>query len=227
MPTQKEIIFDSGSLISMAMSSLYDEIISLKKSFGGKFLITKEVREEIIDKPITMKRFALEAMKLKELINKGILELPESIGVSEKEISQSMLELMELANNSFVGDKVPIKLIDLGETSCVALSKFLSEKGIQNILVVDERTLRLLIEDPPLLKKIFQKRLKAKINFIPEKLKTFKGIKVIRSTELVYIAYKKGLIQIKEKNLLDALLYSLKFSGCAITDEEIEEIEKL
>lgn len=224
---QKAIIFDSGSLISFAMSSLYEELINLKKNFKGKFIITKEVREEIIDKPINIKKFELEAMKLKELMNRGIIELPESVGVSQEEISKPTLEIMELVNNSFVGDKVPIKLIDLGETSCIALSKILSEKGIQNILVVDERTLRTLVEDPESLKRIFQKRLGAKINLLRDKLKVLDGIKIIRSTELIYVAYKKGLISIKEKNLLDALLYSLKYSGCAISDEEIEEIKRL
>jgi len=209
------------------MSSLYEELINLKKNFKGKFIITKEVREEIIDKPINIKKFELEAMKLKELMNRGIIELPESVGVSQEEISKPTLEIMELVNNSFVGDKVPIKLIDLGETSCIALSKILSEKGIQNILVVDERTLRTLVEDPESLKRIFQKRLGAKINLLRDKLKVLDGIKIIRSTELIYVAYKKGLISIKEKNLLDALLYSLKYSGCAISDEEIEEIKRL
>ena len=43
----------------------------------------------------------------------------------------------------------------------------------------------------------------------------------------MYVAYKKDLIRWKQKNILDALLYSLKFKGCAISNEEINEIKKI
>jgi hypothetical protein len=55
----------------------------------------------------------------------------------------------------------------------------------------------------------------------------FRQFKIIRSIELAYIAYKKGLVKFGDGKLLDALLYSLKFKGCAVSSEEIEEIKKL
>lgn len=224
---QKALIFDSGSLISLAMSSLYDEIRELKKIFQGKFLITKEVKEEIIDKPITTKRFELEAMKLKQLINEGILEMPSAMQIDESRISRETDRLLSISNNTFFDKNQPIKIIDLGEASCVALSNLLWERKIESVISTDERTIRLLIENPEALKNILQKRIHIKITVKNDNLKTFKNFKIIRSTELMYVAHKKNLIKLKEKNVLDALMYALKFSGCSITDEEIDEIKRL
>ncbi len=66
-----------------------------------------------------------------------------------------------------------------------------------------------------------------KINIKNENVKEFKGFAIIRSTELMYVAHKRNLIKLKDKNVLDALMYALKFSGCSITDEEIDEIKRL
>ena len=61
-----------------------------------------------------------------------------------------------------------------------------------------------------------------------ENLKDFKNFRFIRSTELVYIAYKNNLYDYKkDKLLLDALLYSLKHAGSSISTKEIEEIKSL
>ena len=43
----------------------------------------------------------------------------------------------------------------------------------------------------------------------------------------MYILYKRGIIKLKNHNILDALLYAVKFKGCSISDEEISEMEKL
>ena len=52
---KKAIIFDSGTLISFSMNGLLPELRELKKIFNGKFLITKDVKREVIDKPIKIK----------------------------------------------------------------------------------------------------------------------------------------------------------------------------
>ena len=55
----KSIIFDSGTLINFAINGLLQELRGLKGLFDGKFLITKEIAEEIVDKPMKIKRFEL------------------------------------------------------------------------------------------------------------------------------------------------------------------------
>ena len=61
------IIFDASTLISFSMNGLLDEVVKLKKIFKGKFLIPEDVKYEIIDRPLNVKRFELEALRLKKL----------------------------------------------------------------------------------------------------------------------------------------------------------------
>ncbi|MEK6906145.1 MAG: hypothetical protein AABW81_00825 [Nanoarchaeota archaeon] len=227
MNPQKAIIFDSSTLISFAMNSLFEEFKRLKKIFNGKFLITKEVKEEIIDKPLNIKRFELEALKIKQLLDEGILEMPDSLGIKNDEISRQTRDIIHIANSTFKAREEYVHMIDSGEASCLALSVMLSKKNIKNVIAADERTTRMLSEKPENLQELMQKKLHTKINSKKENFKFFKGFKIIRSAELVYIAYKRGLIDIKNKNVLDALLYAVKFKGCSISDIEIEEIKRM
>ncbi len=224
---EKALIFDSSTLISLSMNNLFNEIRGLKKIYKGKFLITKEVKGEIIDKPMTIKRFELEAIRLKQLLDEGILEMPSSLGVSDRDISNSTYDILERGNKIMNGRGRDIHLIDLGECSALALSKILTAKGIENVLAVDERTTRMLSEKPENLRKLMEERLHTPIKAKEENYSFFKDFRFIRSTELIYVAYKKGIIKSNDKNMLDALLYALKFKGTAISDDEINEIKKL
>jgi hypothetical protein len=224
---QKAIVFDSGTLINFAMNGLFEEFRELKKIFNGKFLITKEVKGEIIDRPITIKRFELEALKLNELLEENVLEMPSAFGIDENKISQMTKQFLDVSNDTFFGRENAIHIIDLGEASCIGLSKLLDEKGIKNVISVDERTIRVLCEKPENLLTLLQKKLHTGITAKKENFKYFQGYKFIRSAELMYILYKKGIIKLKNHNVLDALLYAVKFKGCAISDEEISEMEKL
>ncbi len=224
----KVIIFDSSTLITLAMNGLLEELKNLKKIFMGEFIVTKEVIDETINRPLKIKRFELEAIKLKKLLEEKILEKPVVLGIEDSEISKKTDVLMSIANTTFEGKGKNIHIIDLGEASCLALSKILNKKNIKNIIAVDERTTRVLCEKPENLKELLQKKLKIPIKENQENYFHFKEFKFIRSSELIYVAYKKKLIRwAQEKNILDALLYSLKFKGCAISNEEIEEIKKL
>jgi len=225
--SHKAIIFDSGTLISFAMNGMFEELRSLKKVFDGKFLITSEVKKEIIDKPITIKRFELEALKLNQLLEEKVLELPVSVGIKDSDITKKTNEFMQVANSLFYTKSKEVKILGLGESSCLGLSVLLNEKGISNILAIDERTIRVLLEKPENLTKLLQRKIQSSIKIKSSNYKIFKGFKVIRSTELVYVLYKKGLSKLKGPNVLDALLYAMKFKGCAISFEEIEEIKKL
>ena len=223
----KVLIFDSSTLISLAMNGLFEEIRQLKKIFDGKFLITKEVRNEIIDKPLNIKRFELEAIKIQELLDDKTLSMPEDIKIDSSEISRKTYEVLELANNCFFSNGKEIHLIDAGEASCIAISKHLNEKQIENIMCIDERTTRNIIESTDDLKNFLQKKLHSKIEMKKNALEYFKNMKVIRSAELVYIAWKKNLIKSKNKKVLDAMLWAVKFKGCSISEDEIREIEKV
>ena len=174
-----------------------------------------------------MQKFQFEALKIKQLLDDKILEIPETLGINSSEISRKTQEFLDLSNSAFIGDGKEIHLIDLGEASCLALSDIATKRGIKNVSSVDERTTRMLIEKPENLKEILQKRTHANIRIDYEKLKPFKDFKIIRSTELAYIAYKKKILKVKGEDVLGAVLYGLKFNGASISDEEIAEMKRM
>ncbi|VVB82109.1 Uncharacterised protein [uncultured archaeon] len=223
----KVIIFDSSTIINFAMNGLMEEFRELKKNFDGKFLITKEVAEEIVTKPLTIKRFELEALKIRKLIEEKTLEMPLVLGINDKEISDITLDVMKTANNIYFGKGNAIQIVHSGESSCIALCNILRKKGIESVISVDERTVRMLCEKPENLAELLQKKLHTEIQTKEENFDYFKDYKFIRSAELMYVAYKKGFIKFGNHQALDAILYALKFNGCSISDEEISEIEKI
>lgn len=225
--TQKAIVFDAGPIIGFTMNGLLQELTELKKIFSGKFLITEQVKEEIIDRPINIKRFELEALKVQELINQNIFEFPESLGITKEQIENKTNYFLDIANSTFLEKGKDFHLIDKGEASALALSQLLKEKNIKNIIVIDERTTRLLVEKPENLKKILQKKLHTRIETKKNNFQIFKNFKIVRSAELAFLIYKKGLTKIKNKKILEAMLYGLKYKGCSISTEEINSLKKM
>lgn len=225
--TGKAIIFDSGTLISFTMNGMSETLKRLKGIFKGKFLITGDVKREIIDVPLKIKRFELEALKIQALLDQKILETPQSLGIDKSEVNSEEDQVMKTANSAFNGKGRDIHIVDLGEASCVALSRILTKKGIKNVIALDERTTRLLSERPEGLREIFQHRMNTRINMRKQNTDFFRSLKFIRSTELAYVAYKKGLLDWKGPDVLDALLYAMKFKGAAISGDEIKEIERM
>ena len=105
------IIFDASTIISLAMNGLLGKIKELKGIFKGNFFITREVKEEVIDRPINVKRFELEALRVKRLLDEGILQLPSAIGISDKEVTDKTNKMVEIANDMFEsrgGEKVSL-----------------------------------------------------------------------------------------------------------------------
>jgi hypothetical protein len=209
------------------MNGLLPEFKELKKIFDGKFIITNAVKKEAIDNPLKIKRFELEALRIKNLLDEKILELPQSLGVKQEEVMRLTQNLLDEANSLFFGNGKEIHILDVGEASCLALSKILDNKGVQNIIAVDERTMRMLCEKPENLRELLQKKLHTKIILKKNKSTNFNQCRIIRSSELIYLAWKKGIVRLKNGNVLEALLYAMQFKGCSISHEEIEEIKRL
>ena len=221
------IIFDASTLISFSMAGLLTELRGLKKIFKGKFIISQKVKEESIDRPMKIPRFQLEALKIKSLLDDNILEMPIALGLNDKIVRTKANEILDMANKTFYGADKDIHLIDLGEASALAISKMLNEKNIKNVIAIDERTTRSLSETPNELKKYLEGKLHTKITVKQEKIDFFKEFKFIRSTELIYVAHKKDILRLKGSENLSAVLYALKYKGCAISGREIQEIRKL
>jgi len=84
-----------------------------------------------------------------------------------------------------------------------------------------------MCENPENLRKLLQKKLRTPISANKKNYDFFKKFKVIRSTELVYIANKKKLFDLKDPRALKAMLYAMKYKGCSVSKEEIEQMARL
>ncbi|HVY01509.1 MAG TPA: hypothetical protein VHA12_01965 [Candidatus Nanoarchaeia archaeon] len=223
----KALIFDAGPLINLSMNGLLYILEDLKKQFGGKFLITPAVKNEVIDRPLNVQKFELGAMEVQNLLNKGILEMSSSAGINNEELEKETNEIMDMANHFIEINNQWIKIVSAGEMSCLALSNELKRAGWETMIAIDERTTRLLGEDPKSLEQLMSQKLHSRAQIVAKDLRIFNQFRFIRSSELVYVAYKKGLIRLQGKKVLEAVLYATKFKGTAISFEEIETLKKL
>ncbi len=223
MKPEKFLIFDAGPIISLTMNGLLDILEKLKQNFNGKFIVTPQVKKEIIDRPSKIKKYELEAVRVKNLFDKGVLtDATEFVSVNF--LKKETKKALDNANKALKANQ-RLNLIHEGEASCLAFSKICNK---ENVIVIDERTTRMISEDPEALQHLMEKKLHTKITLDNRRLKILKGFKFIRSSELLYIAYKKNLFEMpKTKQLLDALLYGVKYKGTAISSKEIEDIKKL
>lgn len=213
------IIVDSGSIISLAVNCL----CPLMTMMGRQFIITPKVYDEIISKPSESKRFALESMRIKKLITLGGLE----IAGPKTDLADKILEH---ANKVFQINGENIAIIHDAEAEVIGLALEMDASA----MLIDERTTRLLLEDPEGLRLLLMHRNNEKVTMDKNRLrrlkKLVKNIPIIRSAEIVAIAYEKGLLgdllEVKDKSVLEAALSAVKFSGCSIAWWEIDEYLK-
>lgn len=220
----KFLIFDAGPTISLTMNGLLPILKKLKKEFNGEFIITPDVKREVVDKPIKIKKYEWEGLQVNDLIKTGILSMSSKF-IPDNKLKKKNSEILKLANRSFSTKAGSVELIQKGEASCLSFSRLCNS---ENAIVVDERTTRMLSEAPNNLKQIMERKLHSTININQKNIDKLKNFKFIRSSELLYIAYKKNLFEIeKSKQLLSALLNAVKFKGTAISLKEIDEIKKM
>ncbi len=221
---RKAIVFDSSSIISLAMNGLLHVLEDLKKTFDGEFLITPQVKAEVVDHPLEIKRFELEALMILDAIKKGTMEVRES-----PNLANDTEKIRVSVNSIFVTNKEKMKIFHVGESSCIALCNYLEKQGYEVLFSVDERTARMLIENPENLRKLFELKLHTKMDMKKINLDFLKNIDVIRSAELCLAAYRKGMISLPASKVqaIDAILYGLKYNGCSISFNEIEDAKSL
>ena len=229
MDNEKNLIFDTGPLISLTLNNLIWVLKPLKEKFGGDFLITKNVKRELIDKPIKSKKFKLEALQTNRYIKMGVLNVR-----LDKQLKALTDTLIDTANKCYYANGHAIRILQYAEVECLALAKLLN-----TAVVIDERTTRKIIENPNELLDLLGRKLHCKVTLDYKMLSKFKtmigDIKFIRSTELIYAAYKFGFLDVyltkktgnEKKELLSALLWALKLRGCAIRQNEINKILKV
>ena len=221
------IVLDSSSIISLAMNSLLYLFKKMKKP-EVRFVIPEDVKREVIERPLQIKRYELEALAVQQLVNDGVLETPQAIGISPNAVRLEREKLMDTANHTFNARGEWIRIVSNGEVSCIAVAKLAENKNFNAVIMVDERTTRMLCEKPENLRALLESKLHTAVAAEEKNFKFFSGFRIIRSAEFSYVAYKKGMIGISDgSHLIDALLYAAKFKGCAISSQEIEQIKKL
>ena len=226
----KTIVFDTGPIITLTMNNLLWLLEPLKKRSKANFCITDLVRKELVDNPLTKtKRFKFEALQVLHYIEKGILEV-----VSADETKAQSDKLLSVANSCFRAFGHNMSLVHDAEMSAIAL--YLQKNA--DAFVVDEKTTRLLIENPRKLHHILRHNLHAKVEINSSSMRDFqklaKNVRMIRSVELVTIAYEKGLldkylphIDNSRKELLESVLWGVKLNGSAVSKKEIEQILRM
>ena len=225
----KSLVFDAGPIISLATNNLLQILPPLKEKFQGNFYLTESVKKELIDRPLEIKKFKFEAIQVEKLIEEGVLEVIDS-----NFIRQETPKLFGIANNIFRAFNHNMHIVHVAEMSVIAAALGIKADAI----IIDEKTTRLLIENPRFLLEIMRKTLHTTIGISESNLKEFrdrtKNTKTIRSVELVAMAYELGYLDSyitkipdARKNLLESVLWGVKLNGCAVSKDEIEQIIKL
>jgi predicted nucleic acid-binding protein len=187
---------------------------------GEKIVVSPTVFEEVVSRPMGSKRFALGSMRINKLFDSKVISVrkPDS-GLTKR--------VLECFNSAYLINKRPLKIIHQGEAEALALVR----EGDVEALLVDERTTRLLLEDPQQLRELLERQNNQTVELNLEQVNRVRGllpkVSVIRSAEIAALAYERGILSKYmsrgEGNIIEAVLCALKFSGCAITWSEIEE----
>lgn len=220
----RAIVFDTSTIITLSSNNLLWVLKKLKEKFNGKFLISDEVKKEVVDVPLKIKRFELKALQVLKVIKDGVLE-----SYKGRLYSNDTNKILDITNNLFYTFNNNIKILHGGEASTIALAKNIDA----NAIAIDERTARVLVENPLMLANHLSSKLHTKIKFNSKNLELLKGfckgLNVIRSSELVWYAERINAFPYPapKKEVLDSLLWAVKLAGCAISKYEIEEFEKL
>ena len=216
-----KVYCDSGSLISLADACIINTLYFLHDEYGVRFLAPPSIKRESVDDPLEkeIKEYYASVRRIEKLIDDKILEIIEPE-------PQETQKIMDMANHLLFVRWKPLHLVHYGESEVLAAAK--RNKG--SMILMDERTTRMLIESPFELKSHMEKEFGINIMIERNNMINFsnltKGMQVIRSSEIAILAYEHGYFnkyKSKKKEAIEAILYDLKYSGCAIHMSEIEE----
>jgi len=224
----KTVIFDSGPIISLTTTSLFWLIEELKKKSNANFIIPIGVKRELVDKPLATLRFKFEALQIQSLIERKVLTV-----IRDEAVVKKAREISNIANSILSAHGQKIKIVHIGEMETLAAAMIYKADAV----VIDERITRTLMENPKRLQKLMEKRLHMQLKLNQKALHEFeeavKHITILRSIELVTVAYELGLLDKfivgvpnARRELLESILWGVKLNGCSVTADEINLIVK-
>lgn len=212
------IVFDSSALISVSQTCLINILGGLREKMNAEFFVPEAVLQEAVLRPISIKRFELNAIRIKKAIDE------KWFNVAPVKDRKLFSQIDAIANNCFFIKERPVRLLQRGEIESLCLIRELGAEAF----AIDERTTRMMVENPLELQKILQarKRINVKANKENTKLlqEMFQETTILRSVELIALAFEQGLLsqELPEgKQSLEAALFAAKYSGCAVSSREI------
>lgn len=215
------LVLDSSALISLSESCVVSALRFLRKS--ARFIAPESVFDESVENPLKIKQYGFSALRIKRLFfEKVVDEVPAAAARSQ--------EVLSLANSLMLVDGRPLELIQLGEADCLGLVL----SGNADAVVIDEKTLKLLVENPNKMRELLRGEYSGKVGFNEAALRKWqqltRGVKIIRSAEILAVAGRLGyfrFFQEDEEAAFHASIFALKGYGCSITKEELREFEQI
>ncbi|MBR9702161.1 hypothetical protein GOV13_04540, partial [Candidatus Pacearchaeota archaeon] len=93
----KYLIFDAGPIISLTMNGMLPVIERLKGVFDGEFILTPAVKREVVDRPMKIKKFKLEALQVQDMIARGVFKMSGDV-VPNNKLDKEMKKFLKMAN---------------------------------------------------------------------------------------------------------------------------------
>ncbi|MEK6957358.1 MAG: hypothetical protein AABW99_00030 [archaeon] len=223
----KQFVVDSSTLITISGNCMIRLFKHLAEMEGIAFIIPESVYRESVATPVKIKKFELNAIRIRDAVEEGYLKVVKTTPLVKKKMNE-----LQAISAKICGTKEchNIRLIDEGESETLALIKQMN----CDALVIDERTTRMLIEEPEQLRSYLerrhQKRVELDRNSLAEFRQSFGDIPVFRSIELIALAYENGSFakeMHKSKQSLEAALYAAKFAGASVSFDEINDYLKM
>jgi len=215
-------VVDSGTMITFSSTCLMNVFTRFINENRLELMVSHDVSEESVWKPLSNKRFALNAARIKHLFNSSVIR----VVTSTQQVRQLEKQILDLANDCFSARGHALQIIQRGEAEALALAKIHNAQA----LFVDERTVRSLIESPFRLKQVLEKRQRTKVVINKKNVnafqKMFSNLKIFRSVDIVSLAFEQNLFNNDLDNgklELEAALYAAKFAGCAVSEKEIQD----
>ncbi len=134
------IVFDASTLISLSEKCFLKILRNLSQHHQIACLIPKSVYHETVSRPEGIKRFELNAVRIKAAIAEQWLTVVSPDEQTKKTASQ----IAGLANHLFFAEEQPLELLHSGEIESLALFK----QANADACAIDERTSRMILEDP-------------------------------------------------------------------------------
>ncbi len=209
----------------MGMTCMLPVLHRFSKKEKASIILPQGVYEESVTRPLRIKRFELNAVKIRECVKSGWMAVANLDGEA-KALTE---EILHMANGIFSIRGKPLTIVHRGEAEMLALVKQVGAKAI----LIDERNTRLIVEEPNKMKGHLRRRMHANIGVDKEHLnrlrELFNGISVIRSVDVLGLAYEGRYLEPSlphTKESMDAVLFALKYAGCSTTVNELKDYVK-